>query len=215
TDEVIERIEYELDVIKEKGYSPYFLIVSDLLRYAHENNILTTIRGSVSGSFITYLAGITNINPLEYNLQFERFLNPQRPSAPDIDMDFQDDRRDEVIDYAREKYGEEKVAQIGTFGTMAARGAVRDVARALGYPYSLGDTIAKLIPMGQQGFKVTIANALEEVDELKELYDTDEDAQEVIEMAQKIEGCARHISVHAAGVVIAPDELTKYTPLQG
>jgi len=214
TDEVIERIEYELDVIKEKGYSPYFLIVSDLLRYAHENDILTTIRGSVSGSFITYLAGITNINPLEYNLQFERFLNPQRPSAPDIDMDFQDDRRDEVIDYAREKYGEEKVAQIGTFGTMAARGAVRDVARALGFPYSLGDTIAKLIPMGQQGFKVTIANALEEVDELKELYDTDEDAQEVIDMAQKIEGCARHISVHAAGVVIAPDELTKYTPLQ-
>lgn len=214
TDELIERVEYELGVIKDKGYSPYFLIVSDLLRYAHEQDILTTIRGSVSGSLITYLAGITNLNPLDYGLQFERFLNPERPSAPDIDMDFADDRRDEVIEYARQKYGEDKVAQIGTFGTMAARGAVRDVTRALGYPYSLGDKIAKLIPTGSQGFKVTIENALEEIDELKDLYDSDDEVKEIMDMAQKVEGCARHISVHAAGVVISPDELTNYVPLQ-
>lgn len=214
TDEVLDRVEYELDVIKQKGYSPYFLIVSDLLQYAHDNDILTTIRGSVSGSLITYLAGITNLNPLEYGLQFERFLNPERPSAPDIDMDFADDRRDEVIEYARRKYGEEKVAQIGTFGTMAARGAVRDVTRALGYPYSLGDKIAKLIPLGSQGFTMTIQKALDQVEELEALYKEDEEVKEVIDMAQKIEGCARHVSVHAAGVVIAPDELTNYVPLQ-
>src|SRR5690606_3745987 len=150
TQEVKERIEYELTVINQKGYAPYFLIVQDLLRFAHENDIPTEIRGSVSGSIVTYLTGITNLNPLEYQLPFDRFLNPERPSAPDIDMDYADDRRDEVIQYAREKYGEDKVAQIGTFGTMMARGAVRDVARALGYPYALGEQIAKLIHQGKQ-----------------------------------------------------------------
>ncbi len=214
TKEAVTRLEYELKVIKDKGYAPYFLVVSDLLRFAHENGILTNIRGSVAGSLTTYLTGITNVNPLEYKLPFERFLNPERPSAPDIDMDYADNRRDEMIDYARRKYGADKVAQIGTFGTMMARGSVKDVTRALGYPYELGDKISKLIPMGAQGFPMTIDRALEEVPELKEIYVNDSDVTRIINMAKKIEGCARHISVHAAGVVIAPRPLTDFSPLQ-
>ena len=212
--EVIDRAEYELKVIRDKGYAPYFLVVADLLHYAHEHGILTNIRGSVAGSLVTYLSGITNVNPLEYRLPFERFLNPERPSAPDIDMDYADNRRDEMIEYARRKYGYDKVAQIGTFGTMMAKGAVRDVARALGYPYDIGDRISKLIPMGAQGFPMTIDRALAEVPELKEMYDRDADTKRIIDMAKKIEGCARHISVHAAGVVISPRPLTDFTPLQ-
>jgi DNA polymerase-3 subunit alpha len=214
TDELIKRAEYELKIIKDKGYSPYFLVVADMLRFARENGILSNIRGSVSGSLVTFLSGITNINPIEYEIPFERFLNPDRPSAPDIDMDYADDRRDEVIDYVRRKYGAHKVAQIGTFGTMMARGSVRDVARAMGYSYDIGDKISKLIPMGSQGFPMTIDHALEQVPELKELYDNDEDTKKIIDMAKKIEGCARHIGVHAAGVVVAPTELTDFTPLQ-
>jgi DNA polymerase-3 subunit alpha len=212
--EVIDRLEYELKVIHDKGYPQYFLVVSDLLRFAHENGIYTNIRGSVAGSLTTYVTGITNVDPLAYKLPFERFLNPERPSAPDIDMDFADNRRDEVIEYARKKYGKENVAQIGTFGTMMARGACRDVARAMGFPLPLADKIAKLIPMGAQGFPMTIDRALKEVAELKEMYNEEEDAKTIIDMAQKIEGCARHISVHAAGVVIAPDDLSNYVPLQ-
>jgi DNA polymerase-3 subunit alpha len=214
TDDVKNRIEYELKVIRDKGYAPYFLVVGDLLKFAHENHILTTIRGSVAGSLVTYLAGITNVNPLEYNLPFERFLNPERPSAPDIDMDYADNRRDEMIDYARRKYGTNNVAQIGTFGTMMARGAVRDVSRALGFDYAIGDTISKMIPMGSQGFPMTIEHALDIVPELKKAYDTNADTKKIIDMAKKIEGCARHISVHAAGVVISPKPLTEFVPLQ-
>ncbi|MDB5254535.1 MAG: polymerase subunit alpha, polymerase subunit alpha protein [Parcubacteria group bacterium] len=214
TPEVLDRIEYELKIIKDKGYPKYFLVVSDLLRFAHENGILTNIRGSVAGSLVTYLAGITNVNPLEFKLPFERFLNPDRPSAPDIDMDFADNRRDEVIEYSRKKYGADKVAQIGTFGTMMARGAVRDVARAMGFPYGLGDQIAKLIPMGAQGFPMTIDRALKENPDLKKLYKEDADTKTVMDMAKKIEGNARHISVHAAGVVISPGPMTDYTALQ-
>lgn len=214
TDAAVERVEYELLVIKNKGYSPYFLVVADLLRYAKENGILTNIRGSVSGSMVTYLSGITNIDPIEFQIPFERFLNPERPSAPDIDMDYADDRRDEIIEYARKKYGDDRVAQIGTFGTMAARGSVRDVARAMKYPYALGDKVAKLIPMGSQGFPMTIEHALEITEELRELYNSDPDVKTIIDTAKKIEGCARHVSVHAAGVVISPTELTDYTPLQ-
>lgn len=211
---VQQRLDYELDVIMTKGYSPYFLVVADLLRYAHEHGILTNIRGSVAGSMTTFLTGITNVNPIEYKLPFERFLNPERPSAPDIDMDFADNRRDQMIDYARQKYGNDKVAQIGTFGTMMARGAVRDVARAMGYPYTLGDRISKLIPMGQQGFAMTIERALVETPELKEMYDKEAEVKAIIDMAKQIEGCARHISVHAAGVVISPVPLTDIVPLQ-
>lgn len=214
TKEVKDRIGYELEIIKNKGYAPYFLVVSDLLHYAHEHKIITTIRGSVAGSLVTYLSGITTVNPLEYKLPFERFLNPERPSAPDIDMDYADNRRDEMIEYARRKYGEDKVAQIGTFGTMMARGAVRDVARALGHPYGVGDRIAKIIPFGSQGFPMSIDRAVEETPELKELYEKDADTKSVIDMARKIEGCARHISIHAAGVVISPVPLEELVPLQ-
>lgn len=212
--DVVIRVDYELSVIKNKGYAPYFLVVADLLRFAHENGILSNIRGSVSGSMVTYLAGITNIDPLEYEIPFERFLNPDRPSAPDIDMDFADDRRDEMVEYSRRKYGHDKVAQIGTFGTMAARGSVRDVSRALGFPYEIGDKIAKLIPMGSQGFPMTIDHAIEITPELAELYKNNADIKRIIDTAKKIEGCARHISIHAAGVVMSPTELTDFTPLQ-
>lgn len=211
---MIDRVEYELKVIKDKGYSPYFLIVADLLAYARSHGILSNIRGSVSGSLITYLSGITNINPIEYEIPFERFLNPDRPSAPDIDMDFADDRRDEMVDYARAKYGVDKVAQIGTFGTMAARGSVRDVTRALGFPVEMGNKLSTLIPMGSQGFPMTIEKALEDVAELRELYQKDADVKRIIDLAKKIEGCARQMGVHAAGVVIAPTALTDFTALQ-
>jgi DNA polymerase III subunit alpha len=214
-DEIVRsRLEYELSVIKGKGYAKYFLVVGDLLREARKRKILTTIRGSVAGSLTTYVLGITNVNPLEYKLPFERFLNPERPSAPDIDMDYADNRRDEIIEYARNKYGVNHVAQIGTFGTMMARAAVRDVARALGHPYTMGDTIAKLIPMGSQGFPMTLERALELEDELRSLYKKDREVKEVIDLAQKIEGKVRHISVHAAGVVISPVPLTELVPLQ-
>ncbi len=214
TQEVIDRLEYELRVIADKGFSPYFLVVYDLLRFARENNILTNIRGSVAGSLVTYLLQVTKCNPFEYKLPFERFLNPERPSAPDIDMDFADTRRDDVIDYARRKYGIDNVAQIGTFGTMMARGAVKDAARAMKFPYVVGDRISKLIPPPRQGFPVTIESALKEVPELKEAYDTDRETQMILDMAKQIEGCARHISVHAAGTVISPLPLWEFTPIQ-
>lgn len=214
TDEVKDRIEYELDVIKTKGYSKYFLVVSDLLRYANEHNILSNTRGSAAGSLVSYLTGITIVDPIELKLPFERFLNPDRPSAPDIDMDLADNKRDEVIEYTRKKYGMDKVAQIGTFGTMAARGSVRDVARALGYSYAVGDQIAKLIPMGAQGFPMTLDRALKEEKDLAKLYKEDTDVARIIDMAKKIEGCARHIGVHAAGVVISPRPLEEDVPVQ-
>lgn len=211
--DVLERLEYELGIIKFKGYAAYFLVVEDLIRFARENTIYTNIRGSVAGSMTTYLLQITKIDPLEYKIPFERFLNPERPSAPDIDMDFADDRRDEVIEYTRQKYGNDKVAQIGTFGTMLARGVVRDVARALGHPYGLGDRIAKEIPMGSQGFPMTLERALKENPALAEIY-KEEESKEVIDLGRKIEGCARHVGVHAAGVVISPKPLVEYAPLQ-
>lgn len=211
---VKKRLDYELEVIKTKGYAKYFLVVGDLLREARERGILTTIRGSVAGSYTTYVLGITNVDPLEYKLPFERFLNPERPSAPDIDMDYADNRRDEIIEYTKEKYGAEKVAQIGTFGTMMARAAVRDVARALGHPYATGDRIAKLIPTGSQGFPMTIKRALEIEPDLQKLYKQDQESRDVIDLAQKIEGRARHVGVHAAGVVIAPAPLNQFVPIQ-
>jgi len=214
TPEIASRIEYELAIIKEKGFAPYFLVVADLIRFAHTHHILTNVRGSVAGSMVTYLLGITNINPLEYKLPFERFLNRERPSPPDIDMDFADNRRDEVINYAKEKYGQDHVAQIGTFGTMLARAVVRDVTRALKYPYAVGDRIAKVIPFGSQGFPMTIDRALEISPDLKQLYQSETEMAQVIDQAKKLEGCARHISVHAAGVVIAPRPLWEYVPLQ-
>ncbi len=210
----IDRLEYELGIIKQKGYPAYFLVVSDLLRYARLNGILTNIRGSVAGSLTTYLIGITNVDPITYKLPFERFLNPERPSLPDIDMDYADNRRDEIIAYAKQKYGEDKVAQIGTFGTMMAKGSVRDVARALGYPYAVGDRISSMIPLGSQGMPMTIDHAMEIVPELKTAYKNEPDTKRIIDLALKMEGCVRHISVHAAGVVIAPRPLYEFSPIQ-
>ncbi len=214
TKEVEERIEYELGLIGSRGYSSYFLIMADLVRAAKEMGIYTNTRGSAAGSLVSYLNFITKVDPLAMGLPFERFMNPGRKGIPDIDLDISDIHRDRLIDYAREKYGNKAVAQIGTFGTMAARGSVRDVARALDYPYEMGDKIAKLIPMGSQGFPMTIERALEEEMELEKLYKSDADVKRIIDLAQKIEGCARHISVHAAGVVIAPTRVDDFCPVQ-
>ncbi len=210
----LDRLEYELSVIKQKGYAGYFLVVGDLLKFARENGILTNIRGSVAGSLTTYLIGITNVDPLVYKLPFERFLNPERPSLPDIDMDYADNRRGEMIEYAKRRYGEDRVAQIGTFGTMMAKGSVRDVARALGYPYAIGDRISALIPMGSQGFPMTITHAMELIPELADAYKKEADTKHIIDLALKLEGCVRHVSVHAAGVVIAPKPLYEFAPVQ-
>ena len=213
-EEVVERIEYELGIISSKGYSSYFLIMADLVEAALEMGIYTNTRGSAAGSLVSYLNFITKVNPLEMKLPFERFMNPGRKGIPDIDLDISDIHRDKVIDYIRKKYGDRAVAQIGTFGTMAARGSVRDVARALDYPYEIGDKIAKLIPMGSQGFPMTIERALEAEEELMKLYKKDADVKRIIDLAQKIEGCARHVSVHAAGVVIAPTRVDDFSPVQ-
>ncbi len=210
----VKRLNYELDIIDQKGFCPYLLIVSDFLTWASDNGIVTTTRGSAAGSLVGYSIGISSIDPLLYQLPFERFLNPERPSAPDIDADFADNRRDEVLDYVRGKYGHEKVAQICTFGTMLARGSVRDVGRALGFLYGMIDEVAKLVPMGSQGFPMTLERALKEAPDLKKKYDTDANVRRVIDLAQRIEGCARHVSIHAAGTVISPTDLTDFTPLQ-
>jgi DNA polymerase III subunit alpha len=212
--EVVDRIEYELNIIIGKDFAVYYLIVADLLAFARRAGILTTTRGSAAGSLVAYLTGITNVDPLFYKLPFERFLNPERPKAPDIDMDMADNRRDEMIAYAKQKYGEDHVAQIGTFGTMMARAAVRDVSRALGHSYTTGDRIAKLIPIGSQGFPMTIDRALELEPDLKALHDEDDEAREILDLAKRIEGCVRHVGVHAAGVVVAPTPLIEWAPIQ-
>ena len=214
TEEVKTRAEYELKIIREKGYSPYFLCVADYVNYAKEHGIVETTRGSAAGSLVSYVMGITTVDPIRFKLPFERFLNPFRPSPPDIDTDFADDRRDEMIDYVTNKYGKEKVAQIITFGTMAARASVRDVGRALGYSYSFCDQVAKLIPMGSQGFHMTIDRAMIEEPDLKKLYGSKPEVKILLDLARKVEGCARHTSIHAAGVVIAPTRLTDFTPVQ-
>ena len=214
TDEIKERIEYEFGIISGKGYSPYFICVADYVDYAKDNGIVETTRGSGAGSLISYVMGITTVDPLRFKLPFERFLNPFRPSPPDIDTDFADDRRDDMIKYVTDKYGVDKVAQIITFGTMAARGSVRDVGRALGLSYSFCDQVSKLIPMGSQGFAMTIKRAIDEEPDLKKLYTTNEDVKRLLDLAQRVEGCARHTSIHAAGVVISPTPLTDFSPVQ-
>lgn len=214
-EQINKRIEYELNIIIKKGYATYFLIVQDFVNWAKGHNVAVGPgRGSVAGSLVAYILNITDLNPLDYNLPFERFLNPDRPTPPDIDIDFADIRRDEVLKYVTDKYGEKKVGQIITFGKMEARLAVRDVARALGMSYSGGDRIAKMIPTGKQGFAMTIAQALEESPPLKFAYQTEPETKKVIDVARRIEGLPRHASVHAAGVVIADKDLTEYVPLQ-
>lgn len=212
TEEVTERLQYELDVIKKMGYSGYFLIVWDLVNFAKSENILVGPgRGSAAGSLVAYALGITNIDPLRYDLLFERFLNPERVSMPDIDIDFCFERRGEVIDYLVRKYGEDKVSQIITFGTMAAKGAVRDVGRVLNFPYAEVDKVAKLIP-GDLG--ITINKALETSVELRQAYEQDEQINELVDLARELEGMPRHASTHAAGVVISRDKLIEHLPVQ-
>ncbi|HBK34643.1 MAG: polymerase III, alpha subunit protein [Candidatus Uhrbacteria bacterium GW2011_GWE2_40_58] len=205
-----ERMEYEINIIDQKGFCPYFLIVSDFMSWARANDIVVTTRGSAAGSLVGYAMNISTINPMTYKLPFERFLNPERPSAPDIDADFADNRRDEVLDYVRGRYGHEKVAQICTFGKMLARGSVRDVGRSLGFEYGSVDEIAKLVPLSSKNLK----GALEESQELLKKYQTDANTRRIIDLARQIEGCARHVSIHAAGTVISPTALTDFTPLQ-
>lgn len=212
--DALERLNYELDIICSKGYAPYFLIVRDLMHWANSQGIVTNTRGSAAGSLTSYVLGITTVNPLKYYLPFERFLNPYRPSPPDIDFDVADDKRGDIIGYITKRYGKEKVAQICTFGRMLSRNSVRDVARVLGYPYSVGDKIAKIIPPPKQGFPITIDKALEDVPDLRTMYDTDPDTKKVLDLAKQIEGNARHISVHAAGVVVSPTEVTDFSPIQ-
>lgn len=215
TEEISKRADYELSIIIGKKYETYFLIVADFVNWAKSHGIsVGPGRGSAAGSVVSFALGITDIDPFFFNLPFERFLNPDRPSAPDIDLDFADTRRDEVIEYVTKKYGKDKVAQIITFGTMEARGSVRDTGRAMGMPYSGPDRISKMIPPGWQGHAMTIDTALEQSPELKMAYSTEQDTKKLLNLAKRVEGVARHASVHAAGVVIADKPLTEYTPLQ-
>jgi len=205
-----DRLDYELGVIQKTGFASYFLIVADFVNEAKKRGILVGPgRGSAAGSIVSFLTNITGLDPLHYNLLFERFLNPERVSMPDIDLDFADDRRDEVIEYVRSKYGREHVAQIITFGTMAARAAVRDTGRALGLPYTFCDKVAKAIPMF-----TNFEDALTPGSELREMYDGDPQVKRLIDTATKLEGVCRHASTHAAGVVITEEPLTDHVPLQ-
>jgi DNA polymerase III subunit alpha len=205
-----DRMEYELGVIEKTGFASYFLIVQDFVNWAKDRGIVVGPgRGSAAGSFVSYLLNITNIDPIKYDLLFERFLNPERISMPDVDLDFADDRRDEVLDYVREKYGNDHVAQIITFGTMAARAAIRDAGRALGLPYDFCDKTAKMIPMFS-----TIAKALEEVKEFSDFYKSGADAKKLIDSAARLEGVVRHASMHACGVVITNKPVVEYSPIQ-
>ncbi|MCD6086044.1 DNA polymerase III subunit alpha, partial [bacterium] len=210
TPEIKKRFEYELSVIQKTGFADYFLIVQDFVSFAKRNGIIVGPgRGSAAGSIISYALDITTIDPLKYKLLFERFLNPERISLPDIDVDFDDQRRDEVINYVKKKYGEERVARIITFGTMAARPSIRDVGRALGIEYSFCDSLAKLVPFGY-----SLEKSQKEVPEFKNIYTKDQRAKQIIDIAKKLEGIVRHASVHACGVVIAPFDLVKKVPLQ-
>ncbi|MBQ9885462.1 MAG: DNA polymerase III subunit alpha [Lachnospiraceae bacterium] len=206
-----KRLEYELDVIKTMGYVDYFLIVWDFIHFARSNDIMVGPgRGSAAGSIVSYTLGITNIDPIKYNLLFERFLNPERVSMPDIDIDFCFERRQEVIDYVVRKYGKDRVVQIVTFGTMAARGVIRDVGRALDLPYSLCNQISKMIPME---LGITIDKALKVNKELAGLYESNEQIKYLIDMSKRLEGLPRHTSMHAAGVVISQKDVDEYVPL--
>ncbi len=208
------QLDYELDMIEKMGFTDYFLIVSDFVRFARQAGIpVGPGRGSAAGSMVSYCLGITDIDPIKYGLYFERFLNPERVSMPDIDMDFGDNRRDEVVDYVRRKYGSDRVAQIVTFGTMAARAAIRDVGRVLNMPYADVDTVAKQVPSGPGNLHITLDDALKLSKPLRDLYDGDERVKKLIDTAKALEGMPRHASTHAAGVVITKDPVYTYVPL--
>lgn len=209
------RIQYELDIINKKGYAPYFLFVQDMVNWAKDQGIAVGPgRGSAAGSLVAYILRITDINPLDYNLPFERFLNPDRPTPPDIDIDFADTRREEVVSYIAKRYGEDHVAQIITFGTMEARMVVRDVARALGHSYAMGDRIAKMIPPSKQGFQVTLDVALTESATFKLAYDSEEELRQIVDVSKRLESLPRHSSVHAAGLIVGDKPLIEHIPLQ-
>ncbi|MDF1498067.1 MAG: DNA polymerase III subunit alpha [Patescibacteria group bacterium] len=209
-DEIEKRLKFELDTIENMGFASYFLIVQDFVNWSKNQGIVVGPgRGSAAGSLVSYSIGITDIDPLKYNLLFERFLNPDRISMPDIDLDFADNRRDEVLKYVSDKYGKDHVAQIITFGTMAARAAIRDTGRALGFPYTFCDKVAKTIPMFTK-----LPDALSDVKELKDLYASDLQTKTLVDNAIKLEGVARHSSTHACGVVISKNVLNHYTPCQ-
>ena len=211
TPEIEQRLTYELEVIRKTQFADYFLVVWDLVAFARKQNILFGVRGSAAASLALYCLGITDIDPMATKLVFERFLNFERREMPDIDLDFQDDRRDEMIAYVNEKYGSDHVAQIITFGTLGARAALRDVGRALGMPYSQVDNVARLIPTRPN---ITLDQAMEEVTELSNIYQSDDVVHNLIDTAKKLEGISRHASTHAAGVVISRDPLTRHVPLQ-
>ncbi len=205
-----KRLKYELSVIEKMGFAGYFLIVQDFVAWAKDNGIIVGPgRGSAAGSIIAYLTRITNLDPIEFNLLFERFLNPDRISLPDIDLDFPDDRRDDVLEYVRNKFGRDHVAQIITFGTMAAKAAIRDAGRVLGFEYAYCDKLSKMVPDFTK-----LPDALEKSTELKNEYQKNDDAKTILDAALKLEGVARHASVHACGVVITPEPVVEYTPLQ-
>ncbi len=214
SEEAIERLDYELGIIEKKNYPTYFLVVSDFVNWANDQGIITNTRGSAAGSLVLFSLGVTKINPLLYKIPFERFLNPERPSLPDIDTDLADDRRDEVIRYVMSKYGEDKVAHIVTFGTMMGRAAIRDIGRVMAVSYGEVDRIAKLVPPPHQGFHKPLQDAVKEVPELISLYKNDPTYKKLLDLAIKVESTVRHASVHAAGVVISPEPLTNFTPLQ-
>ncbi len=227
-EERTKRLEYELSVIEKKNYATYFLVVADFMTWANEHGVITNTRGSAAGSLVLYALGVTDVDPIYYKLPFERFLNPFRPSLPDIDCDLADDRRDDVIKYVTEKYGEDKVAHIVTFGTMMGRAAIRDIGRVMAVPYGEVDRIAKLVPPPHQGFHKPLSDAIKEVPELNELYKSQPHPEislsqgthphpsykKLLDLAVKVESTVRHASVHAAGIVIAPEPLTNFTPLQ-
>jgi len=206
-----ERLDYELEVIKQTQFANYLLVVWDIISFAKEHNILFGVRGSAAASIILHCLGITEVDPIENKLVFERFLNLERKEMPDIDLDFEDDRRDEVISYVSQKYGKDHVAQIITFGTLGARAALRDVGRALGMPYSEVDRVARLVPF-RPG--MTLERALDENSELRNIYEEDKIVRNLVDSARRLEGVARHASTHAAGVVISKQPLTSYVPLQ-
>ncbi len=213
--EVAERAEYELGIIDKMGFNGYFLIIQDFINWGKDRGIVFGPgRGSAAGSIIAYALKVTELDPMEYDLLFERFLNPDRISMPDVDIDIQDTRRNEVIQYCVDKYGAERVANIVTFGRMFARNAVRDVARVLQVPYAEADRLAKMIPAPVQGRHIPLATSLKEDQELKREYETNETSRSVLEQAMKLEGTVRSHGVHAAGVVIAPDDIVKFVPLE-
>jgi DNA polymerase-3 subunit alpha len=209
--EIEQRLDYELEVIKKTQFANYFLVVWDIISFTKERNILFGVRGSAAASIVLHCLGITEVDPLENKLVFERFLNLERKEMPDIDLDFQDDRRDEVIAYVSQKYGQDHVAQIITFGTLGARAALRDVGRALGMAYGDVDRVARLVPF-RPG--MTLERALDENSELRTIYDEDKIIRNLVDSARKLEGISRHASTHAAGVVISKEPLTRYVPLQ-